>query len=498
MRILFTLGIACLPLITVAQQPNILLVIADDLGLDPTPNYLPGQEKASMPHLEALMAQGLTFDNVWVNPLCAPTRATVITGKYGEQTGVLNVQDQSTLDQAETTLFEYLQQQGSGYAMSVIGKWHLGGQVSALTDPNDQGVPHYSGLLAGGVQNYFNWTQTTNGIQATNTDYITRVLTDSALTWIDRQTQSWFCWLAYTAPHVPLHRPPLYMHSQGPLPNNADSIAANPRPYFLAMIESLDYELGRLMDNLSAAVLANTVIIFIGDNGTDGPVIQAPYSPDHAKNSLYEGGVRVPLVIAGPGITRPSEREAALVNGSDLFSTIVELTGTTLPQYEQSRSMVPLFSQAGLEHRTCLRTEVSGQLSGGYALRNERYKVIVFENGDQEFYDLLVDPYEGDDLLLGTLTAEQQAGMDALLEGCDLSTGTALFDAPRNLLFPVPAFDVLTVEGAADVPYAISTLHGVCVRSGRMRNGTIDLSSLPCGSYVLQWEGRRVLFVRSE
>jgi arylsulfatase B len=431
-----------------------------------------------------------------VNPLCAPTRATIITGKYGEQTGVLNVQDQSTLALDEVTVFEYLEQVNSGYATGLIGKWHLGGQTSTATDPNDQGVPHYSGLLAGGVQNYSNWMQTTNGAQTTNTDYISRVLTDSAVAWIGRQTQPWFCWLAHVAPHVPFHRPPLFMHTQGPLPTHPDSIDANPQPYFMAMMESLDFELGRMMDSLGNDVLANTVIIFIGDNGTDGEVIQAPYGPGHAKNSLYEGGVRVPLVIAGPAVTRAGEREPALVNGTDLFTTLVELTGSALPQFEDSKSLVPLLTQAGLQHRDCLRSEVSGQLSGGYAIRNERYKVIVRMNGDQEFYDLDVDPYESQDLMLGTLTSDEELALDELLNGCQVSTSIAVRDTPTFMVYPVPTSDELFVQGADERPYQLFSADGVLARTGVVRSGGIEIHDLSPGLYSLVMDHQRAVFVK--
>lgn len=483
---------------SLAQQPNILLIIADDLGLDPTPGYLPGPTKAAMPHLESLMASGLTFDNVWANPLCSPTRATVISGKYGVSTNVLNVQELSTLALSETTIFEYLQQSNSGYDASVIGKWHLGGEAPTLTDPNDQGVPHYTGLLSGGVQSYFNWMQTTDGVQAMNGSYITQVLTDSALAWINTRTEPWFCWLAYTAPHAPLHRPPLFMHTQGPLSTDPDSISAHPLPYFMAMIESLDFQLGRLLDSIPPEVLSNTVIIFIGDNGTDGPVIQAPYTTERAKGSLYEGGVRVPLVITGPGITRHNEREAALVNSTDLFATIVELTGHALPQYEQSKSLVPLFTEPGIAHRACLRTEVDGQMNGGYAFREARYKVIVKTNGNQEFYDLEADPYEMNDLLLGTLTGDQQLALDLLFAGCDITAGLQEHPSVGLLLRPVPVSTVLFVDGEDGNDYGILSLDSRWVRHGKVQNGTVDVSGLPSGGYSLSIGTRHASFIKVE
>ena len=417
-----TLALALLANTTVgAQAPNILLVIADDLGLDPVPGYLQGPEKAAMPHLEGLMAQGLTFDNVWADPLCSPTRSTILTGRYGFRTGVLSPGDQSLLPSNELTLHQYLADIGSGYASSIIGKWHLGGLQPDPSYPNTLGVPYYAGLLSGAVSSYDQWPLTINGSTTPSTTYITTAITDLAIDWITEQTTPWFCWVAYTAPHSPFHLPPLDMHAHDALPGDQASIDADPLPYFLAMCESVDHEVGRLMTALPPDELANTVVIFIGDNGTEGEVIQAPYIPAHAKGTLFEGGVHVPLVVAGPGITRAGEREPALVNTTDLFATMVELTGHALPSYEDSRSLLPLFTQAGASVRTCLYTEVDDAQSGS-AVRDDHWKLITFTSGQQRFYDLENDPWESTNLLIGGLNGEEQLAFDALQTSCSVAT----------------------------------------------------------------------------
>jgi arylsulfatase B len=471
-----------------AQQPNILLVIADDMGLDPVPGYLPGPTKAAMPNLEALMANGLTFDNAWADPLCSPTRATILTGRYGLHTGVLNANNASLLPPEETTLHQYLNDINSGFTSCLIGKWHLGGASPDPTYPNTMGIPHYAGLLTGTANSYFNWDLTTNGITAPNTTYITTTFTDLALDWIGEQSEPWFCWLAYNAPHTPLHRPPLYMHSQGALPTDQASINANPLPYYLAMCESVDYELGRLLSTLDPAILANTVVIFIGDNGTDANVIQAPYLESHAKGTLYEGGVRVPLVMAGPGISRAGEHEAALVNSSDLFTTIVELTGHALPIYENSRSLVPMLDQDGLSVRDCAYTEVLGG-NGGFAYRNAHYKFIDPTLGPLEFYDLLLDPWEMNNLLPGPLSADEQLAYDQLSLGCDLSTGGDVLHPIRFSCHPNPVEETLVVEidGTKQVPYSVRNNTGVQVLHGTLVPGRnrIPLDHLPAGLYHL-------------
>ncbi|MBK9273620.1 MAG: sulfatase-like hydrolase/transferase [Flavobacteriales bacterium] len=473
-----------------AQQPNILLVIADDLGLDPVPGYAPWVDKAAMPNLEALMAQGLTFDNVWADPLCSPTRSTIITGRYGFRTGVLNPGDLSLLPAGETTLHRHLSDLNSGYASCIIGKWHLGGQQPDPTYPNIMGVPHFAGILSGAVSSYTSWSLTVDGVTSPSTDYVTTALTDRAIDWIDQQTTPWFCWLAYNAPHTPLHRPPLFLHQQGPLPVHPDSIAANPMPYYLAMVESVDHEVDRLLASLTAAELANTVVLFIGDNGTSPDVIQVPYPPNHAKGTLYEGGVRVPLVIAGPGITRAGEREAALVNTTDLFATIVELTGHALPAYEDSRSLVPLFTQTGQTVRSCLFANVSQGAVSGHAIRDERWKLIDLDDGTQQFFDLLNDPWESTDLLLGGLNTSEQQAYDALQAACQPATAVPEQAGPSTFtVIPNPSTGLVTVQAPASAPIEVR-IHdaaGSLVRALRITT-TMDLTDLEPGFYFITME----------
>ena len=272
---------------TIRNKPNILLIIADDLGVDGTPNYTIGDIKPKMPHLERLAAKGLTFDNFWANPLCSPTRATIFTGKYGYHTGVLNATTAGQISASETSLHKFLDDRDAGYSHALIGKWHLGKDPDL---PERMGVGYYAGLLTGGAKSYYNWTFTENGTQKKRTDYITTVFTDLAINWIKEQDSPWFCWLAYTAPHTPLHLPPDSMHSQGNLSKDQSAIDANPLPYYIGMIESLDFEIGRLLTSLSEEELDNTIILFIGDNGAIRKVLQSPYKEESRKEYLIPRG----------------------------------------------------------------------------------------------------------------------------------------------------------------------------------------------------------------
>ncbi|MBT8318480.1 MAG: sulfatase-like hydrolase/transferase, partial [Lutibacter sp.] len=264
-------------------KPNILLVIADDMGLDASPGYEIGSIKPYMPNLEKLAANGITFNNVWSNPTCTPTRSSILTGKYGVRTNMLKVGD--VLSTSETSIQKYLANNlGSTYSHAVIGKWHLS------TDPNhptNMGVGYYAGLLTGAVSSYWDWNLTENSQTTTSTEYATTKITDLAIDWVENKTNPWFLWVAYSAPHTPFHLPPTNLHSQGNLPSDEASIVTNPLPYYMAMLEAMDSEMGRLMNSLSQEEKENTVIIFIGDNGTPQQVAQE-YNSSRTKGSLYQ------------------------------------------------------------------------------------------------------------------------------------------------------------------------------------------------------------------
>ena len=180
-----------------------------------------------------------------------------------------------------------------------------------------------------------------------------------------------------------------------------------------AAVEAMDTEIGRLLLSVNAAT---TDVIFIGDNGTPGQVIQAPYDASHAKDTLYEGGIRVPLIIKGPSVVSGGRTSDSLVQAADLFSTMLEMAGVPLPTTVtlDSKSLKPILSnQSGT--RTRIYTDQFDQASstaGGRVLRDDRYKLIRFNNGTEEFHDVVTDPADTTDLLtggIGAMSATQQA-----------------------------------------------------------------------------------------
>lgn len=325
------------------SNPNILLIIADDFGKDACIGYSEGIEKPKLPNLQKLIDKGIIFDNFHVNPVCSPTRATILTGKHSFRTGVLNAEEFGTLSTDEITLHRTLSE-NTEYANSIIGKWHLGNSVGT---PEQMGVEYYAGLFSGGVQDYWSWRLVENASNSQTDEYITTKLTDLAINWINSQDSPWFCWLAYNVPHKPFHLPPLEMHSKGALSEDESIIEASPLPYYMAMVESLDFEIGRLLDSINDPDLENTIVIVMGDNGTPGQVSQEPYTSSTSKGSLYKGGINVPLIIAGKGVTRLNQRDNNLINSVDLFPTISTLAGHSLDSYEDGYSFFDLLTNDG-------------------------------------------------------------------------------------------------------------------------------------------------------
>jgi len=419
-----TLLVASLP--PLAAQQNVLLIIADDLGADSLDLYA-GSGSAPTPTIDSLAASGVTFNNAWANPTCTPTRAGIVTGRFGFRTGVGAVGDNLPL--AEFTIPQALD--SVGYATACIGKWHLGGNSNGGDDhPNLAGFDHYEGSTGGGVGDYLNWTKVTNGTASTVTNYATTETVDNALTWINNQGSTpWYVQLAFNAPHAPFHKPPNALHSYDHLSGTQAHINNNSILYYQAMVEAMDTEINRLLTSLPAATLANTNIIFVGDNGTPNRV--SPGIVNGSKGSLYQGGVNVPLVISGPAVAAPLNRtNDSPIHTTDLFETVLELAGVdlaaTLPSGVtiDSLSLVDYLSDsAHANYHSFSYTERFANptaTSDGVTISDADFKLIRFDStGEEDFFHLSADADESDDLLDGPLTQTEQDAYDLLVAALD-------------------------------------------------------------------------------
>ncbi len=383
------------------DSPNILLIIADDLGKDAINGYPEGNIKPNTPNIDAIRNSGITFNNLWVYPTCTPTRASIITGKYGYRTGVKWASDE--LPSSEKTLQKYISEQTNNqYTSAIVGKWHLSGNNSTV-NPESFGIDHYAGLIRGTVNDYYNWQLTEDGSTNLQTEYITEVFTDLSIDWVNEQSRPWFLWLAYNAPHTPFHVPPIEMHTQGSLPEYVDG--ADPIPYYLAAIEAMDFQIGRLLENIPEEERENTLIIFLGDNGTPVDVAQSPYSSGTVKGSLYQGGINVPMFISGKDVSRTGTDDN-LITSTDLFATIAEIAGVNIPEINDSKSFKSLLTESATL-RNYQYSEMDNGNTDAWTIRNNKYKLIVNSNGEEEMFDLINDAYEQENLMNNMLISDE-------------------------------------------------------------------------------------------
>lgn len=454
--LMLALSIA-LPQSHAASAPNILLLIGDDMGIETLPCYGIAKDTPSTPTLNDLCRLGVRFTNVWSQPVCSPTRATMLTGRYGFRTGVgsaipapkevasLRVAPQKPANASrespvtehdrevpglrpnEFTLPMALKSNPTlGYETAAIGKWHLADlNNGGFEHPNRAGFDYFSGDAFGPLPSYFAYPTQINGKPTQGiAGYADSTRVDDALAWIRSRNgnKPWFLWLGFSNPHSPYHLPPTQLlHSSAkdldPLSND---INQKPFPYFKAMLEALDTEIGRLLSSLTAEQRANTYIVFVGDNGTSRAVVQAPFDPQRSKGSVYQGGINVPLVVVGPGI-QGGQVSTALVNTTDIYATVLELATINIKRAVPESVKLDSISFASLLRKPDATAQRSFAYADSFgpgikkaqAIRNQSYKLVI-NDANEELFALSTDPYEKQNLLSTTLSAEARKNYEGL------------------------------------------------------------------------------------
>lgn len=322
---------------------NVLVVLADDVGVDKLAVYDPANPAVATPTIDGLAAQGVVFDRAYSAPVCTPSRANLLTGRYGRRTGVgslvLNASDRLAIASVLVPEVLPLARGGQVWAAEALGKWHL--STTGRDHPNVQGFGYFSGVFgafsdtAPPLNGYYDWEETTNGVVVgRSTVYNTTDIVDDALARVAQLQEPFFLYVAFNAAHEPLVPPPLAL-SDEPVDETSDEPALH-----RAVLQALDAELGRLLAGIPADVRARTTVIFTADNGTKDLAVEAPYRPDRAKGTLYEGGVHVPLIVAGPLVAAPGARSDALVHLVDVFPTVADIAGVPLTDLDGGRSGV--------------------------------------------------------------------------------------------------------------------------------------------------------------
>lgn len=320
-----------------ARKPNLILIMADDLGYGGLSCY-GNAHGIETPHLDHMAAEGLKFTDFHSNgAVCSPTRAALLTGRYQQRTGVTGVVKAANnrnqgLALSEVTMAEMLR--SGGYRTALFGKWHVG--YSQKFNPIRQGFDEFIGFVSGNVDyqshldqvNQEDWWKQDR--LAPEEGYQTTLIGDHAIDFIDRNTdRPFFAYLAFGAPHYPIQGP-----NDPPVrgPGKVKQTSIDQKRAYREMIESMDAEIGRIAAKLDAVgQTENTLIFFCSDNGHAS---KGKWSADArlrgAKGSVYEGGTRVPGIAFWPGSIEPSKTDETALT-MDLYPTFAVLSGTSLP-----------------------------------------------------------------------------------------------------------------------------------------------------------------------
>ena len=396
-----------------ASKPNVLVILVDDLGYGDLACY--GAQDMRTPKLDQLMSRGMRFDNFYANcPVCSPTRASLLTGRYPDLVGVPGVirthvkNSWGKLSEHAVMLPTMLKQ--AGYHTAIVGKWHLG--LESPDKPNERGFDHFWGFLGDMMDDYWNHRRCGNNYMRLNEEVIdpeghaTDLFTAAAVDYIkgrQNQSQPFFLYLAYNAPHTPIQPPDEWLNKV----KQREKDISEKRAKIVALIEHLDDGIGKVIDALEATDLAkDTLVIFSSDNGGHLAAGASNGVLNGGKQQMYEGGIREPTCAVWPGKIKAGSRCDRVAVTMDIYPTVCEVAGVAIPHKIDGRSFLPtlLGQDVQEEERMLFWVRREGNVYGGrayYAARQGNWKLLQnlpFE--PMQLYNLKDDPHEDNPLRL--------------------------------------------------------------------------------------------------
>jgi len=407
----FTIGVLFLGALPATQAaPNLLIILTDDQGYGDL--SLHGNPYIETPNLDRLGKEGVQFDRFYVNSVCAPTRAALLTGRYPVRAGTHSVtRNREAFRPGEVTFGNAFQQ--AGYRTGYFGKWHNGAQYPNI--PTGKGFDEFFGFTAGHINNYFDAVLLRGTSEEKSQGYVTDVLTDEAMAFMKPDAEAPFlCYLNYNAPHNPYQLPDSFYD-----PLVAEGLSPSAAGHF-GMVKNIDENLGRLFDHLEKiGAWENTIIVFLTDNGAAGSAGRYYNAGMRGyKTSTHEGGSRVPFFISWPSAKWEPHVVAELAQHVDLYPTLVDLAGIEMPEGPplDGVSLKPLIEKSAADWtERMLFTHNGIDETNRYpgAVRTPRYRLVTRIKGPQagsqsvnrdetrtpwELYDMKEDPGEANDV----------------------------------------------------------------------------------------------------
>lgn len=396
------------------RKPNIIFILIDDLGWRDLGCY--GNRFHETPNIDRLAREGMLFTDAYATaPVCSPTRASILTGKYPARLGITDFipghqrpwaklrvpPNLHQLPLEEVTIAEALKR--AGYVSASFGKWHLGGRKFF---PDRQGFDTWVVTSGGHFYPHF---KTTPKMKIHQGAYLADVLTDWAEAFIEQnRSRPFFLYLAHYAVHIPLQARKELIDKYRSKPKPEGGIN---NPVYAAMVEHVDHSVGRLLRKLDELNIADcTLVIFTSDNGGlrqrfdgQGPLVTTNAPLRAEKGTLYEGGIRVPLIVRWRSVIKPNSVCHVPVCSADFYPTILEVAGLEeeITPNIDGESLMPLFMGTGGLKRNALYWHYPHyhHSSPAGAIREGDFKLIEFyEDEHLELYNLREDISEQSNL----------------------------------------------------------------------------------------------------
>ena len=356
-----------------AARPNVLIILTDDQGWGDLGIH--GNTNLSTPNLDSIARQGASFHNFYVCQVCAPTRAEFLTGRYHPRTGVSGVsQGQERVNADETTLSSVFK--AAGYATGAFGKWHNGTQ--SPLHPNDRGFDEYYGFTSGHWGHYFSPPLDHNGEFVRGDGFIVDDLTNHSIEFIEaNRTQPFLCYVPLNTPHSPMMiTDEFYEKFSNALPamrhRDPDREDLQMTRAALAMVENIDWNVGRLLGTLDRLSLDNnTIVVYFSDNGPNS--FRWNGGMKGKKGSIDEGGLRSPLFIRWPGKVRAGTEIEKIAGAIDLLPTLMDMADVhqPLPKPIDGLSLMPLLNDPNTNWTS---RELFSILRGRVSVRNQMFR----------------------------------------------------------------------------------------------------------------------------
>ena len=393
---------------TAPPRPNVVLIVADDLGYGDLGSY--GAPDIKTPNLDALAHDGVRLTDYYANaPVCTPTRAALITGRYQQRVLLerpLDTNAGAGLEQGLPVTGRSLPQllKNAGYATALVGKWHLG--FKPEYHPNRHGFDYFWGYLAG----YIDWYTHVRGDgepdlwendhAVTLDGYFEHEVTNRAVRFItDHGRDPFFLEVAYGWPHWPFqspHHPSVAVRRNNSMFQQAADPDPPSRKDYVDIVEDADEGIGRILDAIDRRQLAqNTLVIFISDNGGEWLSRNAPYF--HRKDTLWEGGIRVPAILRWPGVLPPAATSNQVAMTMDLTATILKAAGADIRNAKlEGIDLLPLLAGRTVRVERTLFWRIAMKDRQQRAVRRGNWKLLL-DGGLQMLFDVAQDPGERDD-----------------------------------------------------------------------------------------------------